>query len=271
MMINRILAYITLIVFLIPGINAGQVKESNIFRIIGYDIGESLNDGSALFTSPLQWKGRDGIKLGALFVTTAAVYLKDESIRANSFKQRSGTNDRISDAAKLYGEIAAPVIIGGGIYTAGLLSENEYIRVTGRMVFESVLYSGIVTNVFKTVIGRSRPGKEEGSQFYRMFSFNTGNTSMPSGHSTVAFAVSSVLANRINNTYVSIGLYTLAGITALSRVYHDEHWASDVLLGSAVGYFIGDFISSKRSNSSGGRGGIMIFPGARGLNLRVNL
>ncbi len=230
-----------------------------------------MNDGSALFTSPLHWKGKDGITLGALFVTSAAVYLKDESIRVNSFKQRSEMNNDISDAAKLYGEIAAPVIIGGGIYTAGLFSKNEYIRVTGRMVFESVLYSGIVTNVFKTVIGRSRPQKEEGSQFYRLLSFNTGNTSMPSGHSTVAFAVSSVLANRINNTFASIGLYTLAGITALSRVYHDEHWASDVLLGSAVGYFIGDFISSKRNGSTGRRGNIIIYPGAGSLNLHVSL
>ncbi len=94
---------------------------------------------------------------------------------------------------------------------------------------------------------------------------------MPSGHSTVAFAVSSVLANRINNTFASIGLYTLAGITALSRVYHDEHWASDVLLGSAVGYFIGDFISSKRNNNTGGRGRITIYPGARNLNLHMGL
>jgi len=270
-MVNRIIVYIALIVFLMPVISDGQQKESSIFRIIGSDISESLNDGSALFTSPLHWKEKDGITLGALFVTTAAVYLKDESIRANSFKQRSEMNDEISDAAKLYGEIAAPVIIGGGIYTAGLFSKNEYIRVTGRMVFESVLYSGIVTNVFKTAIGRSRPQKEEGSQFYRLLSFNTGNTSMPSGHSTVAFAVSSVLANRINNTFASIGLYTLAGITALSRVYHDEHWASDVLLGSAIGYFIGDFISSKRNSTTGSRGNITIYPGAGSLNLHVCL
>jgi hypothetical protein len=59
------------------------------------------------------------------------------------------------------------------------------------------------------------------------------------GHSAVAFAVSSILAGRIKNTYASIGLYSLAALTARSRVYHDEDWLSDTFLGGAIGTVVG--------------------------------
>ena len=31
-------------------------------------------------------------------------------------------------------------------------------------------------------------------------------------------------------------------MVALSRIYHNKHWTSDVFLGTAVGYFIGKFV-----------------------------
>ena len=112
------------------------------------------------------------------------------------------------------------------------------------MVLESVVYAGMITTILKSLIGRSRPYTNEGANFYQPIQFNTAHTSLPSGHSTVAFAISSVLSNRIHNTYASIGLYSLAALTSVSRVYHDDHWASDVILGSAIGYFVGTFISN---------------------------
>ena len=176
------------------------------------------------------------------------------------------------DAGKLYGNLVTPVIIGGGIYSAGLFAKNEDIRITGRMVFEAVLYSGLITTISKTVLGRARPYKERGSDYFKPFNIDDGYVSMPSGHSTVAFALSSVLANRIHNVYASIGLYTIAGVTALSRIYHDQHWASDVILGSAIGYFVGDFISSgSNKNSQGVKHGLNIYPGIGTLNLRLSL
>ncbi|MCE1164122.1 MAG: phosphatase PAP2 family protein [Bacteroidetes bacterium] len=268
---NKIIVSIVLFLVLTAGFSYPQ-ENKNIFSIIGSDINESLKDGLRVYSSPLHWGTKDGFTLGGLVLVTGAAYLKDESFRAYAGKQHSDFNDKIMDGGKMYGNLIAPVVIGGGIYSAGLFSGSEEVRVTGRMVFEAVLYSGIVTTVFKSVLGRSRPYKNEGSQFFRPFTVDNGNLSMPSGHSTVAFALSSVLSNRIHNIYASIGLYTLAGITAISRVYHDEHWASDVLLGSACGYFIGDFISSRKSNTGqGGKHSVTVYPGLGTLNLNIGL
>ena len=37
-------------------------------------------------------------------------------------------------------------------------------------------------------------------------------------------------------------LYSIASITAVSRVYHDKHWLSDVIMGGTLGYLIGSKI-----------------------------
>lgn len=60
---------------------------------------------------------------------------------------------------------------------------------------------------------------------------------MPSGHATSVWAVATVIADRTDNGFVDAACYGVATLTSLSRIYVDRHWASDVLIGSAIGYF----------------------------------
>ena len=46
-----------------------------------------------------------------------------------------------------------------------------------------------------------------------------------------------VLSRNIKNRWASIGLGTLALVTAVSRMYVDKHWLSDVIMGGAFGYY----------------------------------
>jgi membrane-associated phospholipid phosphatase len=38
-------------------------------------------------------------------------------------------------------------------------------------------------------------------------------------------------------------LYGVAALTGISRVFHDRHWASDVVMGGAIGYVTGRAIT----------------------------
>ena len=68
----------------------------------------------------------------------------------------------------------------------------------------------------------------------------TFNTSFASGHAANAFAVATVVATAYSKTiWVPIVCYTFAGLTAASRVYQNDHWFSDVFIGSAIGFAIG--------------------------------
>ena len=74
------------------------------------------------------------------------------------------------------------------------------------------------------------------------FSFKDDYLSFPSGHVTVAFAISSVLAAKIENLYASIALYGLAGLTMYQRIYANRHWFSDTFLSAAISTVIGNAI-----------------------------
>jgi membrane-associated phospholipid phosphatase len=58
---------------------------------------------------------------------------------------------------------------------------------------------------------------------------------MPSGHSAIAFALATTLADDIDRTWATVGLYTLASGVAWSRLNDDQHWLSDVAAGAALG------------------------------------
>jgi membrane-associated phospholipid phosphatase len=60
---------------------------------------------------------------------------------------------------------------------------------------------------------------------------------MPSGHAASAFAVATTIAGQSSSAAVDILAYSLAALAGLSRIHDNKHWASDVFLGSAVGYF----------------------------------
>lgn len=253
-------------------INTASVRDSScgctsLTSIVLSDFKVSFNDGIKTFVSPFHYNSRDAIIAGAVLTTTALLFTVDEKSRTYFHKQSSDFNDNLKDVGNFYGTIYPTLIAGGGLYVVGLFEGNYNIRITGRMVFESVAIAGLITTMTKSLLGRHRPYTNDGSTKFEGPTVNADYLSLPSGHATVAFALSTTLANRFHNTYASIGLYTLAGITSLARIYDDKHWASDVVLGSAIGYFVADFISGNKKKESV----YHLYPTFNGLMLVYNL
>ncbi|MEJ2495343.1 MAG: phosphatase PAP2 family protein, partial [Ignavibacteriaceae bacterium] len=86
---------------------------------------------------------------------------------------------------------------------------------------------------------RSRPYGNDGNFDLDFFRVNDEDNSFPSGHTSTAFTIATVLSQRIDNTYATIALYSFAGLTAVQRIYADKHWFSDVVLGAALGTAVG--------------------------------
>jgi membrane-associated phospholipid phosphatase len=90
--------------------------------------------------------------------------------------------------------------------------------------------------------------------------------SFPSGHTTTAFALCTVLGARIGTTWSRIGFYGLASLTALAHVRNNQHWPSDVAMGAVLGITAGLQAVGREE----GRGDEMesvwrVVPGAGGL------
>ncbi len=208
------------------------------YQLIKYDVTKSLYDGWDILRAPTHFTTTDWAITGSILGGTALTMLLDDEVRSAVRGNQSGSLDDITKAGKYYGEVVPAVSLSAGIYAAGLIFNERSVSLTGRLLAESLLYAGTINILLKMIFSRSRPYNNKGNADFGNYNFDNANYSLPSGHTTVAFTVSTVLAERINNIYATIGLYGLAALTGYQRVYSDNHWFSDTILGAAIGIVI---------------------------------
>ena len=194
---------------------------------------------------------RDGaLATGVIFAALFARRLDDHYAQR---LQDSSTqaNEKLHKLATFVRTTAAPgaFIIGTTMYATGRLVKNDHLASLGLHGTEALLLGEFAGGVLKGVIGRQRPyvtpQNSHSFGFLRGFGGGDPYRSFPSGHSLAAFAaaaaVSSETADWWPNTRWIIGpaMFGGATLTAVSRMYDNKHWASDVIVGAGLGTFAG--------------------------------
>jgi membrane-associated phospholipid phosphatase len=204
---------------------------------------------------PGKWEGSDWLKLGAI---TAGTFLimetVDQPVRTAVLKDQRYYYSAPIVGGRVWGEIYSPIVLFSGYAIYSLLTQDIGTRKIAYEIGQASLYAGGFSFILKLIIGRSRPYSNEGKGFFRPFSsiFNQDSKSMPSGHSTVAFILSTVLSRNTDSPVLKILAYVPAVFTMISRVYQDQHWTSDTFAGAALGYFVGTWVvDHHESNNSG--------------------
>jgi membrane-associated phospholipid phosphatase len=145
--------------------------------------------------------------------------------------------------------------IGGLASTAlayGLLFHDKKVVKTVGLMIGAYATSSLITTTMKIVIGRDRPYVNHGPAIFHPFKFSSkaSQHSFPSGHTTTIFAMTTVLAKQYPQLWVSIPAYTLATSVAFQRMLYRKHWASDVIVGGAIGYWVGKTLVKKHGGRS---------------------
>jgi membrane-associated phospholipid phosphatase len=165
----------------------------------------------------------------------------DEPV-ANHFRDhRSQTAQDVADAWAKVGTVGVGVVTAG-VLAGGLISHNDKVTHAGlRLAFSAALAGGVVEGM-KFGLGRERPSLNTSA-----LDFDPGHldTSFPSGHTALAFAMAASLSDDIHRTWATVGLYGLATGVAASRVYQQQHWVSDVLGGAALGITSAKLVSGR--------------------------
>ena len=209
---------------------------------------------------------RDAALATAFVGLTVAMLPADRSIAQRLQDEDLRNNKLFDNPARGVELITSPgsFIIGGGLYALGKLSRNKNLSDLGWHGTEAVILASGVTGLLKGALGRSRPYVSSDTnphdfQFGRGFGGGnvTGNDvngkpftsndfkSFPSGHTTTAFAAAAAVTSEMRRMwpnavwYVAPVMYGGATLVGLSRMYHNNHWASDVVLGAAIGTFSG--------------------------------
>lgn len=130
-------------------------------------------------------------------------------------------------------EVLLPVI--GAIYVSG----KPYEKDTAKLAVVALVDATVLTETGKLLTGRARPGiaTSPAGEFTGP-KLKSGYDSFPSGHTSAAFSVATVLGHRYPK-YRWL-YYTLAGAVGVARVLHNDHFPSDVLVGAGVGILSGE-------------------------------
>ena len=180
----------------------------------------------------------------------ALIYSFDGQIRHIAAKNRTASLDNISRQAEKIGNGGYELAMLGAFAGAGYAFGNDKLKDTALLAAESFLAANAIGTVVKYSAGRARPYGEDGKRAFKPFTFKTVRTSFPSGHTTSAFSVASVLASRYDSPWVGIAAYGAAAATGLQRVYSDKHWASDVFFGAVLGTVTGRMVVRRAGSSS---------------------
>ncbi|MBN2602030.1 MAG: phosphatase PAP2 family protein [Candidatus Marinimicrobia bacterium] len=211
-------------------------------QFIKDDFIHGLQNGIGLITAPLHFDHQDWRNTGLTLAGTALLFSIDKPIQKLALKNHNPVNDIMFNVDKIHGN-KYDLYLSGGVYILGLLSSKPGIRMAGLNATEAYLFSGAITGVGKVLLGRKRPYASDSPIFFSPFHWTENRFhSLPSGHTTVSFAVSTVMAKSWDNTAWKIFWYGNAGLVAASRIYHNKHWFSDTFLGAVVGYSVANFI-----------------------------
>lgn len=153
---------------------------------------------------------------------------------------------------------------------------NERLAGTSSLATEALASAGLWVLASKAVLARARPNATDEGRFLRFR--NSQADSFPSGHTTAAFAVAAVFADRYEERrWVPWLAYGGASLVAASRLTLGRHFPSDILAGAVLGASLGHMVVAR--NEGGGtqrpprRGRLVpiLAPDGRGVGVGLDL
>lgn len=209
-----------------------------------YDWEQLRDETGKYYSAPFSWNSNDLITLGIISAGTITLMQFDDNIKNEFSKINSEKDNWLMEAGRYWGEPLPSLALSGILLIHGISTNNLSTKKIGFEIAQSFIYSVSVTSVLKISIGRARPYTGNSSATFSPFALHNSNWSLPSGHSTVAFSLSTILAANTNNNFLKVAAFIPAVLTITSRMYQDYHWASDVFLGAAIGYFTAKYITN---------------------------
>ncbi len=203
-----------------------------------------LQDQGALFTMPLRMDQRQWKLAVPLGAALAGLIASDTAVEGHVTRTPSTVSQAATFSNAGLGALAG---VGGGMYLWGRFAKNERARETGFLSGEAAIDAYLDTSLIQFVARRNRPftGNGQGNFFS-----SAGAASFPSQHSAISWAVASVIAHEYPGPLTKLLSYGLAGAVSAARVEAHDHFMSDVVIGGAVGWYLGRQVYRARSSDA---------------------
>lgn len=205
------------------------------------------NSGLTVLGQPLHYDWKDWTIFGGVAAVGALTFVYDEEI-FDIIDQRidnSGSRNFVQFTDVIGDELFILPSIAG-TYLVSAIDKNCHTRNLSLALLQSFIYAEVASASFKILTCRLRPvdvnvqqSTHDGHIWLGPFA-TFESSSFPSGHAMRSFALATTVAGFYSdNLWVGIVSYSLAAACSAGRLISREHWASDVIVGAALGYFIG--------------------------------
>lgn len=223
------------------------------------------NSGLTVLSQPLHYDWKDWTVFAGVATATTFAFVYDDEIYdfVNSTFTDSQSNT-ISQYTDIFGEELFIVPSIALTYAVGAIDKNPRLKNLSLATLQSFIFAEVASAGIKVLTCRERPqiqspnpvpksrpqiqspnpapvpAPESRSHEWQGPFATFESTSFVSGHATRAFALATTIAGFYpERKWVGVVSYSLATATSLGRVISKEHWTSDVIVGAALGYFIG--------------------------------
>jgi membrane-associated phospholipid phosphatase len=229
----------------LPGAHDVPPGDSPRAGFVGH-VTDFFADQKQIWTSPSRTRWSDATWLVPLGGITAGLFVTDRQYSA-SLSQNPTTISHYKTVSN-YG-VASLIGAGAGLYLLSFPAHNEHWRETGFLAGEAALNSLVTVEALKYSLGRERPYQGNGSGPF----FQRG-TSFPSEHAAAAWSIAGVFAHEYQGTLPKLFAYGMASAVSFSRVRARQHFPSDVLVGSVLGFLISESVYRRRHDPEIGGG-----------------
>ena len=227
----------------------------SFFSKVGGDI-------SYVATSPFHMSETEGIEFASLIALSAGLVYGvdgpiDEELAVEGYHDVLKPAETLADLGYAYDQIGPTTVLAGATATlliGGIIFKDRKLLETTRLVIESALITGVITWTSKGLFSRSRPYTNESTKDFNLFKFSSAHehNSFPSGHSSNIFSLVTVITKQYPAWWLKVPAYTLAVSVGLQRIDDRQHWTSDVVVGSVLGYWVGSRLVNRYQSKSRG-------------------
>lgn len=138
----------------------------------------------------------------------------------------------------------------GAISGVGKLVDSPRMHEYGSLMFEALATAQILHLGAKLMIGRESPyqGAGNGKVHGPADSLDLLPSGTPSGHAATVCSMAGVTASYFDDPAANVVGFAACGYMGASLLYNRQHFISDVLLGGAMGYFVGRWVVRHRAS-----------------------
>lgn len=173
-----------------------------------------------------------------LLVSPAIVHAQAPPWEVNIFRSiNDARSPFLNTVVGASDNLVLPITVGAPVAFAGvgLAQDNSYTFDTGAILGVTDVLAYVLYYPIKNFIVKRKRPYEVLANVHTGHLDSADKYSMPSGHTTAAFALATTLTLRYPEPYVYIPAYAWAAFVGYGRMYWGLHFPTDVVAGAVLG------------------------------------